>query len=114
MDVPSTHSKDVGWYKDGTIPGNKGSAVLAAHVVAAFKNLSKIKNGADIYVTTDQGSTLHFKVQRKQTYNLADLSPDTLFNLNDTQRLNLITCAGKSLGGGNYTKRFVAFAVLVE
>src|SRR4051812_40469377 len=31
MAVPSGNSSNVGWYKDGTLPGEVGSAVLDAH-----------------------------------------------------------------------------------
>jgi LPXTG-site transpeptidase (sortase) family protein len=114
MDVPGSRTNLVGWYKDGTIPGDQGSAVFDAHVVAAFKRLHNVHPGDDIYVTTSAGTRLHFKIESTHTYPVGDLSSDLLFNQHDAKRLNLITCAGVNLGGGNYTKRFVAFAVLVE
>lgn len=114
LDVPSPRSTQVGWYQDGTVPGDTGSAVFDAHVVAAFKNLHKVKAGEDVYVTTTASTTLHFKIESTQTYKLSDLSPQLLFSQNDAKRLNLITCAGVNLGGGNYSERFVVFAVLVD
>src|SRR6185312_1320562 len=52
MDVPPGNTSEVGWYDGGTVPGTVGSAVIDAHVFAAFSKLQKIKMGSDIYVTT--------------------------------------------------------------
>src|SRR5262249_8162834 len=65
MDVPNGNGNSVGWYEYGTVPGNVGSAVLDAHVFAAFSKLSDIKAGSDIYVT-EGARTLHFVVQSVQ------------------------------------------------
>src|ERR1700741_1307239 len=50
MAVPSGKTDNIGWYERGTIPGETGSAVLAAHVYAAFKNLKKVRTGDEIIV----------------------------------------------------------------
>lgn len=115
MAVPDGATGLVGWYQDGTIPGNKGSAVLAAHVYAAFKKLSALKVGSDIYIITKGNETLHFVVEESKLTNLQDVSPYFLFERSDKARLNLITCAGtfdKKLG--TYTKRLIDYAVLVN
>lgn len=62
MDVPSGKTKDVGWYKHGTVPGKVWSAVLDAHVYAAFKNLHQVKPGSDIYVVMSDKKVLHYVV----------------------------------------------------
>jgi LPXTG-site transpeptidase (sortase) family protein len=114
MAVPAGNTNAVGWYAQGTVPGNLGSAVLDAHVFAAFSNLSAIKPGGDIYVT--QGSQLlHFVVQQVRTYALSDISPAMLFNRVDARRLNLITCAGTYIPAlGTYDHRLVVYAQLVS
>lgn len=115
MDVPDGSTNQVGWYKDGTLPGAQGSAVLAAHVYAAFKNLHKVQYGSDIYVEAADGSVQHFRVAEIKLYPLADLSPDELFNRSDAKRLTLITCAGAfSKKLGTYDHRLVVYATLVE
>jgi LPXTG-site transpeptidase (sortase) family protein len=115
MDVPSGKTNQVGWYKSGTTPGYVGSAVLDAHVFAAFKNLDQVQTGDDVYVTTQGGQQLHFKVYETKTDSIADVPLDRLFNAADGEYLNLITCAGAwSPELDTYTERFVVYAKLVE
>jgi sortase A len=115
MEVPDGSTNKVGWYKDGTIPGEVGSAVLDAHVYAAFKKLKYVNLNDDIYVETTSGKQLHFKVTDSRVYKLGELTPDYLFNRKDAKRLNLITCAGTySKKLGTYTHRLVVYAELVE
>lgn len=115
MAVPSGKTRDVGWYRDGTVPGAVGSAVLDAHVFAAFSALKDVKAGDDIYVQTAAGDTLHFKVETTDTYPLADVPTQTLFNRSDTARLNLITCAGNLIDNDTtYDHRLIVYAVLVS
>ncbi len=112
MDVPDGTSNTVGWYKYGTIPGEIGSAVLDAHVYAAFSKLKKVTVGSDIYVTSGT-KTLHFIVTEIETYALKNVSPELLFNRRDSRRLNLITCAGTYIPSlGTYNKRLVVYAEL--
>jgi len=115
MDVPDGNTNDVGWYKDGTVPGMTGSAVLDAHVFAAFKGLSALKPGSDVFVVTQNNNQLHFKVQEMRYYRLADVPLNTLFNRDDAKRLNLITCAGKlTKDRSTYDHRLIVYATLVD
>jgi len=112
MAVPSGAGNAVGWYRDGTVPGNIGSAVFDAHVFAAFSKLAYLKAGSDIYVT-EGSKTLHFVVAETKTYALSALSPQTLFAKKDARRLNLITCAGTYIPAlGTYDHRLVVYATL--
>jgi len=114
MAVPSGKSNNVGWYKYGVIPGANGTAVLDAHVFAAFKSLSKIKNGGDIYITMASGKQLHFVVTKAQTYAITNLSSSTLFAPTSAQALNLITCAGNlTADHSTYDHRLIVSAKLV-
>ncbi len=111
MDVPDGKTDNVGWYKSGTLPGNVGSAVLDAHVYAAFEDLRYLKAGQDIYIENEAGETLHFVVEDSRIYKLSELSPEHLFNRKDARRLNLITCAGKFVKSWNtYDRRLVVYA----
>lgn len=115
MDVPSGNTNNVGWYKDGTVPGNVGSAVLDAHVYAAFKNLHELAVGSDIYVTDGGGKTLRFRITEMKTYALADVPLQKLFNRANAVRLNLITCAGTFLPAQDtYSHRLIVYAELVN
>lgn len=115
MGVPDGKTNKVGWYAPGTVPGKRGSAVLAAHVYAAFKKLRYALPGTDIYIVTQDGETLHFIVEESMVYPLADVPRETLFNRSDSARLNLITCAGKyNAKLGTYEKRLIAYARLAD
>jgi LPXTG-site transpeptidase (sortase) family protein len=114
MAVPSGSTHNVGWYNKGTVPGEVGSAVLDAHVFAAFTNLQFLKPGDDIYVQGVDGKSVHFVVSQTRTYALADVPADILFNRADTARLNLITCAGNlTANHQTYDHRLIIYAVRV-
>ncbi|MDE1925111.1 MAG: class F sortase [Patescibacteria group bacterium] len=115
LDVPSGSTGNVGWYAAGTIPGDIGSAVLDAHVFAAFSKLHNLKTGDDIYIGTSAGSTLHFVIEESDTYQLAQVPLQQLFNRSDAPRLNLITCAGSMTPDhSTYDHRLVVYAVLAK
>lgn len=109
---------DVAWYKYGTVPGFKGSAVIDGHVDNAlalngvFKRLDQLKPGDDIYVTT-ASSTLHFVVAETVSYTSEQVPLETLFNRADKPRLNLITCDGTWMRSKKeYDHRLVVYAEL--
>lgn len=112
MDVPDGSSDKVGWYKYGTIPGNVGSAVLDAHVFAAFEDLNKLPVGSAVFIVNSDGEKLEFRVDDANVYELGNLTPGTLFSRRDARRLNLITCAGEPVGD-TYSHRLVVFTTLV-
>lgn len=114
MDVPSGKSDDVGWYKYGTMPGKIGSAVIDAHVYAAFSQLKYLPVGGDVYVVTMDGTKLHFVVADSRVYELSELSSKMLFGRKDAKRLNLITCAGAFVQSmGTYSHRLVVYTTFV-
>jgi LPXTG-site transpeptidase (sortase) family protein len=115
MDVPSGTTNQVGWYARGTSPGEVGSAVIGAHVYAAFGKLNRLKAGNTIEVVAANGIKQTFVVEEVKTYKLGDMSAYHLFNRSDARRLNLITCAGSpTADGSTYTHRLVVYATLVE
>ncbi len=113
MDVPSGDTNNVGWYMHGTRPGNFGSAVLDAHVYAAFSELHKLQTGDVVYVDTTTGERLAFRVDSAEMYQLGELTSRKLFARKDARRLNLITCAGEPTGT-TYTHRLVVFTTLID
>ncbi len=113
MAVPSGTSDNVGWYKYGTVPGARGSAVIDAHVFAAFASLHMVSVGDSIYVVGTDGRDLHFLVTDVETYALADVPLQTIFAKKDGHYLNLITCAGDlTPDGSTYDHRLVVYATL--
>lgn len=114
MDVPDGNSRNVGWYKSGTIPGNVGSAVIDAHVFAAFRKLRYLSVGSEVYVENSAGDRLKFVVNDSRVYQLGELTSGMLFGKKDTRRLNLITCAGEPTSDGStFTHRLVVYTTLV-
>lgn len=99
MAAPSNFT-DVGWYKYGPVPGMIGSAVIDGHVdnglklAGVFKKLDQLAIGDDIYVETQSGKKLHFKVTEVSTYNYKEAPLERIFKRDDKVRLNLITCDG--------------------
>jgi LPXTG-site transpeptidase (sortase) family protein len=90
---------DVGWFEYGTIPGDKGSAVIAGHVndglglPAVFDGLKNVKVGDDVYIDTFGGKTVHFVVTDIKTYDYK-APTEEIFNENSQPILRLITCSG--------------------
>lgn len=115
MAVPSGKTRQVGWFKNGTIPGNVGSAVMDAHVHAAFSKLKYAEVGDEVLVTTETGRSLRYRIINSMIYPKDQLPMETIFADDSGTYLNLITCAGKYIRADKtYTHRLVVYAQLVE
>lgn len=115
LDVPSGRTNNVGWYKHGTVPGDLGSAVMDAHVYAAFKKLKYLKINGDVFIDMSDGTTLHYDVTHSMVYGLDDVPRELLFARGGGKYLHLITCAGRwNAARDTYTKRLIVYATLVE
>jgi sortase A len=119
MGVPSNFT-DVGWYKYGTVPGQRGSAVIDGHVdnglglAGVFKHLEDLDVGDDVFIETKGGSRLRFVVTEVATYGYKEVPGDMLFERADARRLNLITCGGSWIKAEKtYDERVVVYTVLV-
>ncbi len=112
---------DASWYKYGTVPGLKGSAVMAAHVdnalgtPAVFYDLPKLQIGDDVYVVDGNGKRLHFRVIGKGLYPWNDSPVEKIFNDSSGKYLNLITCQGEWVAEArSAANRLVVYTQLVE
>lgn len=62
MEIPK-NIVDVGWFKLGSLPGTKGSAVIAGHFNGengedgVFYNLNKLIEGDKLLIEDDKGAT---------------------------------------------------------
>jgi LPXTG-site transpeptidase (sortase) family protein len=116
MEVPSG-TVDVAWFALGPHPGQVGSAVIGGHfgiengVPFVFYDLSKLKEGDDIYIINDEGDTLTFVVSSTALFG-ANADATTVFTSSDGKaHLNLITCEGIwNEISGEYPDRTVVFA----
>lgn len=114
MDVPN-NTVDVGWFKLGSRPGEKGSAVIAGHLngkngeAGVFTNLYKLKQGDKLYIEDDKGVSITFVVRENRAYDSG--YAEDVFSSSDSAHLNLITCNGVwDKNKKSYTKRLVVFA----
>jgi LPXTG-site transpeptidase (sortase) family protein len=117
MAVPS-NVRDVAWYEFGSRPGEKGSAVLAAHVDLAsqgpgvFFSLRKVEEGDIVEVAFSGGSVGFFRVEARTVYQKDELPLDTIFAREGSPVLTLITCGGGfSESSGSYDSNVVVYAV---
>ena len=113
MEVPN-NIIDVGWFKFGSRPGEKGSAVISGHMngelgeTGVFAMLSKLKKGDIGTITDDKGTVFTFIVQETRMYDAG--YAEEVFSANDTTHLNLITCDGIwDQEKQSYTKRLIVF-----
>lgn len=118
MEVPD-NAVDVGWFKIGPRPGEKGSAVMAGHLdgkndeKGVFIDLYKLKVGDKLSVVDDKGKTVTFAVTESRIYDPG--YADEVFSGNDSARLNLITCDGLWNGTKkSYDKRLVVFTNIIN
>ncbi len=119
MAVPNNY-QDVAWFEPGTMPGAKGSSVIAGHVNnglgldGVFAHLSDLKVNDDIYIITRSGAKLRFSVTQIESYPFNDAPADLIFNQGDAARVNLITCEGVWLPQyKTYDRRLVVFTKFV-
>ncbi len=98
MDVP-TDADTVAWYEYGPSPGQRGSAVLAAHVdyngrEGVFFRLADLRSGDRVEVAFAMDRTRTFVVQRRASVAKRALAVDKLFRRTGGATLTLITCGG--------------------
>jgi LPXTG-site transpeptidase (sortase) family protein len=114
-----TNFQDVGWYKLGPKPGEKGNAIISGHLDNAlgrpgvFYNLKTLAIGDTIKVQNSDGKIIQFKVTKKESYAYTDNASE-IFREDGKSRLVLITCSGKWIQSEkSYDSRLVVFAELI-
>lgn len=113
---PPGDGDKVGWYADGTAPGDVGPAVLAGHVdsvrgPAVFYRLREIRSGDTIEVVRG-GRTVNFTVTATAWYPKRTFPADRVYGPTPDRQLRLITCGGvfdRSLR--SYRDNLVVYAV---
>lgn len=121
LGVPTQNQWDgVGWYKAGTYPGDRGSAVIDGHLdrpgglPAVFWNLRNLSIGDMVMVVDSTGKTLHFRVTDMESYSPDNAPTSKIFDDTSGSYLNLITCAGAWIPSQHQTTlRLVVYTVLV-
>lgn len=99
MDIPGNVT-DVGWYRHGSLPGEEGSAVLAAHVDLAgsgpgvFFHLDTLEPGDIFMISMSDGSASSYTVESAERVPKSSLDVDTLFDAAGDPVVRLVTCGG--------------------
>ena len=120
IEVPHGPDKwDVaGWYKDGTRPGDPGSAVILGHVdstsgPAVFYRLRELRPGDRVEVVRAGGSRVTFTVQRVERYPKRRFPTAEVYYPTLEPMLRLVTCGGAfDRSTGHYTDNVIVFASL--
>lgn len=105
-----------GWHKSGPEPGEKGVAVIAAHVdsksgPAVFYRLRELKAGHKITVNRADGSSLTFTVYRVARYPKNNVPNKLVYASGGGAQLRLITCGGTfDRARRSYRDNIVVFA----
>lgn len=116
MDVPSDY-RDAGWYTNGAIPGEVGSAVMDGHLNwfhnahGVFADLQKLVPGNKILIEDEGGNVISFVVRESKRYLASDEATEVFNAKDDKAHLNLITCDGSwDTVAKQYAERLVVFA----
>jgi LPXTG-site transpeptidase (sortase) family protein len=115
LEVPQ-EAFTAGWWASGPEPGERGAAVITAHVdskagPAAFYTLADASPGDEVYVHRKDGSTTTFVIDRLGQYPKDDFPTRQVYDKTPGPTLRLVTCGGifdDSIG--HYRDNFVAYA----
>ncbi len=120
MDIPKD-PLNAAWYKLGSLPGEVGNSVMAAHYdtpsgePSVFFELVSLVEGDEIIVADENGGKLVFEVTEITTYDNDTFPLKEVFGKHDLRRLNLITSAGiYDPILKDYPERTVVYSVLKE
>lgn len=109
-----------GWYVGGSVPGERGPAVIAGHVdspsgPAVFWRLRELAPGDAVVVTRSDASTARFTVTRTQQFSQAAFPTDLVYGPTPARELRLITCGGTyDHRARRYRDNIVVFAVAAD
>ncbi|MGW3625661.1 class F sortase [Streptomyces sp. NPDC000880] len=119
LEVPPAADRNLaGWYRDGTSPGAKGTAIVAGHVDNAkgpsvFYSLGALKKGHRIEVTRQDGRTAVFTIDAIEVYGAAAFPDEKVYGSRGRAELRVITCGGGFTKKTGYKGNVVAFAHLI-
>ncbi|MFF3557193.1 class F sortase [Streptomyces tsukubensis] len=120
LDVPPAENRNlVGWFRDGTPPGSKGTSVVAGHVdnasgPAVLYALGALAKGHRIEIVRADRQVAVFTIDAIEVYE-ADAFPDSkVYGPEDRAELRVITCGGGfDKKSGDYRGNVVAYAHLI-
>lgn len=119
LEVPET-AQVAGWYRDAPTPGERGTAVVTAHVdwrqeKGVFHDLGRMRPGDELTVDRADGSAVVFRVTRMEEYPKSQFPTEEVYGATDGAELRLITCSGTfDPGAHSYSDNLVVFARMVR
>lgn len=98
MEVPKNYDT-VAWYKHGPTPGELGPTVIVGHVDSekgpeVFQPLKDVKEGDEIKVKREDGTTMVFRVYDVAYHSRKKFPVGKIFGDVDQPEIRLITCGG--------------------
>src|SRR5215210_295870 len=98
LEVPKDYS-EVGVWKGGPQPGERGAAVLAGHAdtptaPAVFYKLRRLRAGDRVRWLGENGVEATFEVTRSEQHPKAQFPTDRVYGKTTRRELRLITCTG--------------------
>lgn len=116
QEVPDSMSL-VGWYRDGSKPGEPGNAVITGHTCSTcdgvFDRLPQLKEGAVVTLLTAKGS-IAYRVSSVGGVDIADFGKyaDDIYRTDGPSGLVLMTCG--DWNGSTYDATTVVYAEQVS
>jgi hypothetical protein len=116
---PPDSFTQVGWYAQGTAPGDVGPAILAGHYDnqvsgTVFYRLRLLVPGDHVQVERD-GTWIDFTVVASGDYSKQDFPTARVYSATPDPELRLITCGGTFNGRiGRYDDNIVVYAVATK
>lgn len=111
---------NVGWYREGVRPGERGKAILSGHFddekgrPAVFARLRDLEPGAEVRVSYSDGSAVTFAAGERLLVDVDAVdqaSWEAIFGASERAELSLITCEGVwDPRARTYSQRLVVFA----
>jgi hypothetical protein len=104
-----------GWYTGSPTPGERGNAILAAHLdstsgPAAFYGLGALRQGDRITVEREDGRDARFTVTAMYVYAKDSMPSETVYGPTPHPQLTLITCADWDEAAKEYRANLVITA----
>lgn len=118
MEIPG--AREVGWYRYGAVPGERGSAVLAAHIAfdgidGVFRRLAALEAGDTFSIQFDDGSQRDFVVTETGQFEKAEIPFDRMFARDGSPEVALVTCGGDfNPSIRSYSDNVIVFAVPLD
>jgi hypothetical protein len=116
LEAPADYQQ-AGWYVHGPRPGDRGAAVVAAHVdsktgPAPFHRLGTLGPGTDVIVDYDDGTSVAFTTTRTEQHPKDAFPTGAVYGRTTGAELRLITCGGAfDRDRGHYVDNVVVWAV---